>query len=312
MAVQYRQDIHKYSPTTNESSCDNGWEKGVQECYTECAKVMERFPDQTLTIGETVITSFKTYADELASLTKCNSTFLSTRSTATLETLSLLSKMGKSPSYLLFQFGKVLPKVSSAFRVIVTNLSGSIGELVQPIHDVITTVESSLSNVLKQFQNRFVERCEEIDFEGTVRGAQLFTNTVALIAETALNDCDCVTLANEAYEAIAVLTFILNLYLIAVQGSNVNIATVLYSESKTISPFLKSCFKAFDPLIGGIAKAISSITFDVAKSMREFLSSFVHLTYSLNEALDDILGPFDGSKITVAQIKKNLVRTQGR
>lgn len=313
-AVPYRQDVFKYTTVQNESIC-NGWERGVHQCYTQCAKVLGRFPDTTYKIGETVITSFKTYTDELGSLTKCNSTFLSKRSTSTLEAISLLSKLGKSSSYLLFQFGKVLPKVSSAFRNIVTNLSGSIGELVQPVNEVISEVERSLNKILKQFQNRFVEqkqeRCEKIDFEESIKCAQLLTNTIALIAETALSDSDCITFANEAYEAISILTFILNLYLIAVQGSNANIATVQLSESKNISPFLNSCFKSMDPLIGGIAKAMTSITFDVAKSMREFLSSFVDLTHSLNESLYELFGPFEGATITVAQIKKNLVRSQG-
>lgn len=315
LAVQYRMIVNQYSPQKNESNC-NGWEKGIHDVYTGCAKVLKRFPSSTFDIGETVIPSFKMYSDELGSLTKCNSTFVSTRSTATLQAISLLAKLGKSPSYLLFQYCKALPKVSSALRSIVTNLSESIGELVQPVNEVITGVEGSLNKMLKQFQNRFVERqherCEKIDFEESVKSAQLLTNTVALIAETALNDSDCVTYANEAYEAISVLIFIVNLYLIGVQGSNANIATVLYTESATsISPSLNSCFKAMDPLIGGIAEAISLITFDIAKSLREFLTKFVDLTYNLNESLEEALGPFKGVKISVGQIKKNLVRSQG-
>lgn len=314
MAVLNRPDVHKYSPMRNESSC-NAWEKGIQECYTESAKVLSRFPAPTYDIGDTIITSFRTYTDKLGSLTKCNSTFLSTRSTSTLEALSLLSKMGKSPSYLLFQFGKALPKVSSAFRSIITNLSRSIGALVQPVNEVLTNVENSINNILKQFQNRFATskrgEHEPIDFEESVKCARLFVNTIALIAETALNDCDCVTYANEAYEAIAILTFILNLYLIAAQGCNVSIATVLLSESKNVTPSLNSLFDAMDPLIGGVAKALSSITFDVPKSMRRFLSYFVDLTYTLNESLDELFGPCQGVKLTVAQIKKNLVRSQG-
>lgn len=314
LAVRYQLIVNQ-SPMKNESNC-NGWEKGIHECYTGCAKVLKRFPGPTFDIGETVITSFKTYVDELGSLTKCNSTFVSTRSTSTLEALSLFAKLGKSPSYLIFQFGKELPKVSSAFRSIVTNLSGSIGELVQPVNEVITGAQGSINKMLKQFQNRFVERqqerCEKIDCEESVKSAQLLTNTVALIAETALSDCDCVTYANEAYEAISILVFILNLYLIGVQGSNACIATVLYTESSTsISSSLNSCFKAMDPLIGGIAKAFSSITFDIARSLREFLSKFVDLTYFLNESLEGVLGPFKGGKISVGQIKENLVRSQG-
>ncbi len=66
-----------------------------------------------------------------------------------------------------------------------------------------------------------------------------------------------------------------------------------------------------DPLIGGIADAIVAITFDIAKSMREFLTHFVGLAYSFNDALDEIIGPCAGARVNVAQIKKNLVRSQG-
>lgn len=221
-SVTCRQNVCDHSPAKNESNC-SGWERGVEESITGAAKVLKRFPGPTFDIGETVITSYKTYTDELGSLTKCNSTFLSIRCTSTLEVLSLLAKLGKTPTYLLYQFGKVLPKVSSEFRSIVRNLSGSIGALVEEVNEVITAVERSINRILKQFQNRFVERqherCEKIDFEECIKCAQMLTNTVALIAETALNDCDCVTYANEAYEAIAALTFILNFYLTGVQGT---------------------------------------------------------------------------------------------
>lgn len=101
----------------------------------------------------------------------------------------------------------------------------------------------------------------------------------------------------------------LKLYVIAVQGSNSNIGTVLYSESQQIPDFLHSCLLSMDPLIGGMAYSISLITKDVAKCVREFLTSFVQLTHSFNEALDDVIGPFEGARITVGQIKKSIART---
>lgn len=277
---------------------------------------MRRYPPATLAIGETIITSFKTYTDELRTLTISNSTLLSSRSITTLEAISLLHKLGLSPSNVIYQFNKALPSVSTAFRDIVSNLSENIGKLVEPVNEVITLTENAIMKTLVQFRNRFVERgqgrCVYIDFESAVKSARLFANTVALIAETALSKCGNVTFANETYEAISILMFILNLYLTGLQGGNCAIATVLLLESKSISPFLKSSFQALDPMLGGIARAMAAITTDTAKSMRELLTKFVDLTLSFDDALNEILGPCSGAKITVEHIRKNLAKSQGK
>lgn len=151
--------FQQYFPKKNEN-CSNKWEEGVKRCYDGCAKVLNNFPGPTYDMGVTVITSFKTHTDKLEVLTKSNSTIIPSRSTAILEAISLLSKLGISPNYLLYQFGKAMPKMSSAYRQIVAELSGCIGELTVPVNDIITKIENSTITTIKQFRDRFFYRKE--------------------------------------------------------------------------------------------------------------------------------------------------------
>lgn len=293
----------------NECSCNDDWEKGVQQTYDGCAKVFSSYRGPTKEIGETVITSFETYIKILKNWNQSNSTILSTSSTAILQAIGLLSNVGVSASYLLNENSKATPDLVSAYTKIVTNLSKNIGKLTDPINEGIREFGRLSVESTKQFQHRFVEQKSEIDFKVIMKCGQLLANTIGLIVETALNDCGCVTIANDTYEAIAVLVYILNDCFLSIQGIIVSMAAVLYSESDGITDFIHNCLLALDPFVQGIADSINSMTtgMDIAKCVRGLLTSLVDLIRPLNDRLDDLLGPFEGTKITVAHVRKNLL-----
>lgn len=249
----------------------------------------------------------------MVSLTKCNSTILSTRSASVLNVLSELSTLGISPSSIVFKFHALLPKLLSAHRQIVTDLSLFIGEMTNIVNEALINFEKTYSNVLQQFKNRFVERrlgrCAKIDFEEIMKCTQLLTNTMALIAETAINDCGCATIANDTYDAIVILNMILIHLYLAVQGINVTIGTVLYSEKDGTTDMLHSRLLLWDPFIHSIADNITSMTNDIPRSVRKLLKSFVRQTSVLNGRLTSLLGSSQ-VKINKAQIKRNLLRLQ--
>lgn len=265
-------------------------------------------------MGQNILESFNTQVGSLKNLTNSTSSVLSSKSISLLQALSLLSKVDFDPTYLLYQLRKVLPDKTSAYCNIVTNLTEIIGLLDKPVNETIRVVEKSLLTCLKQFERRYAERkqdrCEKIDFKLIVKSARLNSNTIAFIAETAVNDVDNLKFADRAYEAIAILTFISNLQVLAVHGTNANIGSVLHSETTNISPFLNSCYEALDPLVVDITKLISSASFDSVGSIKEYLGNFVKIIYSYNASLAELLGPFEGVKVTNAEVNKNLEKSQ--
>lgn len=273
--------------------------------------MFKNYPGMTNAIGENVMTSFKTYTDKLISWTMCNSTILSTRSVAILDAMTLLSSVGKSASYIVNENAKATPSLVSAYTKIVSDLSDNVGVyLTRSVNDVIVEMGELFENISKQFQDRFVQRNDEeekINFKAMMKSAQLLANTIGLIAETALNDCDCATISNDTYDAVAVLIFVLNDFFLSVQGIHVSIAAVVHSESSGISDFLHSSLLSLDPFIRGVGDAIGSMTMDTTRSVRELLTSVVNLLCALNESMDNLLGPSNGAKINVTRIKKNLL-----
>jgi len=292
----------------------NGWEKDMEKCCSGVERVVKKFPQPTYDMGQTILASFNTQVGSLKKLTNSTSAILSSRSVKLLEALSLLSRVDNSPSYLLYQLRKVLPDKTLAYCDIVTTLKERIGELDKPINAVLNAVEKSLMTILKQFDQRFLERkqyrCEKIDFIQMVKSGRLNANTIAFIAETAVNNVDNLTFADEDYEAIAIITFLSNLQVLAIHGTNANMASILHTETTSISPFLNSCFVALNPLVIDITKLISSASFDSAASVKEYLGNFAKIIHSHNATLTELLGPFEGVKITNAVVNKNLAKSQ--
>lgn len=251
----------------------------------------------------------------MTSWTTCNSTILSTRSIAILQAFTLLSTSGKSASYLVNENAKATPSLVPAYTKIVSELSYNIGQLIYPINDIIVHVGKLFDVITKEFQNRFVERNvgndEKINFKPLMKCAELLTNTIGLIAETALYDCDSATISDDTYDAIAILICILNDCFLSIQGIMVSMAAVLLSESSELSDFLQSCLHSLNPFIRGVGDAIASMTLDNNPSVRVLLTKVVSLMCPLNEAFDSLLGPSDGAKINVGQIKLNLLKPDG-
>ncbi|XP_037029548.1 uncharacterized protein LOC119069571 isoform X2 [Bradysia coprophila] len=288
------------------------WRKGVQDCRSGVERVVRKFPQPTYDFGQSILASFNAQIDSLQDLTNNTSPILANRSTNLLEALSLLSKVDNTPTNLLYQVEKTLSSKSAAYRSLVANLTEMIGELDTPVNNVITSVQNSIATCLKQFNKRFSvrrqDRSEKIDFKDMVKSARLNMFTISFIAETALNSGE--QFSTSTFEAIAILTFISNLQVLATHGVNANMGSVLVSETDNVSPFLRLCFEALNPLVGQITQLVSSSTFESVDKTKTYLADFVKIINSYEGRLANLLGPFEGVDITEAKVNQNLAKGQ--
>lgn len=213
---------------------------------------------------------------------------------------------------LINETAKTIQRSMALCLKVVSKLSDNIGGLVHPISDGLVDLGNMWAKIVKQFQNRFVERKrgndENIDFKGIMECGQRMANMIGLIAETALDDCGRVTIPNDTFDAIAVLIIILNDCFVGIQFLIVSMASVLHSESFGISDFLHSSLLTLDSFIKDVGHAIISMTTDINRSVRFLLTKVVSLLSPLNAALDNLLGLGKIAKNTIGLIKKNLLK----
>lgn len=288
------------------------YERNVQKCFEGAASVAETYPGPTYQVGEKLITSWKTLIDKLGILSKSNSTTLSLGSTQLLKAISLLKNFGKSPTNLLDEWAKAMPKYLEARKNIVSDLSGSIGVLSQHINEAMTNVASDTIEIVNQFNNHLEgnsDQCKNIDYKPLIKSTQILTNVIALIAETFLDLCG---LKTDVYEAIYIVTLVLNSNVIGGMGTYTNIAAVLYSESVLagISEILNNCLKSLTQLVQGMANSINSMT--STADIADLLKDFVELTIKFNDQLYSFGLGFCNEdrnksvKLTVNEIKQQL------
>lgn len=168
-----------------ECSC-NDWQDGVLKYFVGCSQSAKEFPkppDQ----AENVMSTFEIFLNKLIDLTTSNSTILSSSSTAILEPMSMLSKMGGSPGNLLNESINTFPQLSDDGQLM-THL----------MNDAITDLQHSIMHLGMLFRKSGVEHFgnglgTRADYEPVTKCAQVLMNTIALIAETMLDDCKIAT-----------------------------------------------------------------------------------------------------------------------
>ncbi|KAJ6649123.1 hypothetical protein Bhyg_04356 [Pseudolycoriella hygida] len=307
-------DIRKIFFREKKECICKDWHKGVEQIHEGWSKVFKKYHGLTYTMGDTVMKSFRIYTDKLTSWTTCNSTILSSRSISILQAMTLLSASGKSASYLVKENEEAMDSLVEAYTKIVSELSDYVGALTTPINNAITEMANLMVTITKQFRNRFVKRKGSVDapinFEAMIQSTQVLANTIGLMTETILDDCGCLTIPNETYDAVAILIFILNDCCIYVQSLFVSMTDVLYPDSSAISESLHKFLLSLDAFIQGVADVIDSMTNDLNKSVRILMVRVVDLLLPLNEANDNLMGPLAGAKITVGQIRRNLFPRQ--
>ncbi|XP_037040138.1 uncharacterized protein LOC119077082 [Bradysia coprophila] len=288
---------------------DVSWKQDIQNYYNGCRTATWEFRGKAYCLADSVVNSLEEFLTKLIFFTNSNSTIVTTSSTTMLNTLSKCKKLNRSGMNIIFEFQKVLPAIIKDFNEVATKLSNHIGELTSSFTKVLGSLGSVFTNFMKEFlENCRLFKCEkQVDYKPVLKKCQKLMNTVALIGETLLNECEAEA-TQEVYDAVLVLDLICLYMAIAVPGINSCVMDVLYEHDYPISKYVKSSALVFDYALVELTKAVSAIVFPITKTVQNLLTVFVNITMSLNKLAIDILGLFDGVEITVGEIVRNLVK----
>lgn len=283
------------------------WKKGVQEYYDGCRKVAMNFRGPTYILADNVMNSFEIYLTKLIYLSNSNSTLLTSSTTAILQSLSKLNKLKKSALDVIKEANEVVLKLVEEFNDITSKLSNTIGELADSFNDALNDLGCSLSTFLNEFlRSGITGYIKKVDYEPVLRQCQKLLNTVALIAETLLNECGFAT--HDVYEAVTVLSLICVYFVLVVQGMNSCFQNVLYEQKLTISQNIESCSMSMDYIVLEATQSLASVTYPFNQSIKGLLTKIVNITIFINTMFKNVLGLFEGVPISVGQITQNLLK----
>lgn len=273
--------------------------EGVTQYCENCAASVKHFTGPTYEISKTWTLALEIYTKKVVILTEIESTIISSRSVFILETVGLMFKIGISPTIILNEFSDVLQQIVSGYENIISSLSG-IGKLAVTVNTAITNLCYALHELIMEFQHtsHLNDIDDQLDYEPVLRNLHILTNTIAVIAETALSNC---RIENDVKESIYVLVLILDHFLIMSHGTIASIAAVLYSSSVNISVTVQKYLKPVNPLVSGIAVALSKPTTSITESVTVVFETLVSLTRIFNVSLQKTVGFSGGGTITVAQ-----------
>ncbi|KAG4065094.1 hypothetical protein HA402_007491 [Bradysia odoriphaga] len=287
-----------------ECSCDD-WQDGVLKYYEGCTNTSKKYPGPT-NQAEPVMSSFEIFLNKLLDLTTVNSTILSLSSTAILDAMSKLSKMGGSYGNLFRESTNTLPQLTDDLKTIVSNQTENVGPLITNLmNDAITDLEQSILHYAFLFRKCGAEHfgndlAKELNYEPITKHTQVLMNMIALIAETSINDCNLGT--PKIFESLAVITLISNWYFIGAHSINVVTQAMLHARSQSIPDKLYVSLTTMAPLLRNMADVIDSIDRALNDDLEQVLERLVNFTIDLNSKLSDICGPFDGVATDVGQI----------
>ncbi|XP_037035325.1 uncharacterized protein LOC119073736 [Bradysia coprophila] len=298
----------------NECGCDD-WQDGVLKYYEGCTNTSKKYPGPT-NQAEPVMSSFEIFLNKLLDLTTVNSTILSLSSTAILDAMSKLSKMGGSYGNLFRESTNTLPQLTDDLKVIVSNQTKNLGPLITNLmNDAITDLGQSILHYGFEFRQCGAEHfgndlAKDLNFEPITKHTQVLMNMIALIGETSINDCRLGT--PKILESLAVITLISSWYFIGAHSINVVSQAILHARSQSIPDKLYVSLITMAPLLRNMADIIDSIGRALDDNLEQVLESLVSFTLDLNSKLSDICGSFDGVATNVGQITNALLEAASK
>lgn len=279
--------------------------KDVQEYYDGCRKATWDFLGPSHDLADNVIKSLEVFITKLISFANSNTTVLASSSHAILESISKCSKLGLSGFNIIKEFNKVASAIVKDFNDVVAKLSDIIGQLADSVNDALSNLGCAYSNFMSDFIKREKTGLRnEVDYEPVLKQFQKLINTVVLIAEILLNECELVTRAVD--EAVTILTLIVQFLAIATQGINSCYQTVLYEMNCTVPQMTELCSVPMENVLLGVTRTVDSVTFPYTETSKAQLTNIVNITISFNGALKDIIGPFEGVTLNIGVITQNL------
>lgn len=298
----------KTTTTTTPEPCEPSWKVGVVQHCQKCKAALKFYVGPTYKTAKTILDAFLCLVPKLESSTESNSNIISSKSVAILETISLMSDVGNSPTGILNGFIDVLHTVAAAYKQIILSLSVHIGVLTPSVIDAITALESSLYKIMDDYQNAALLNVgdDDIDYKPVLQGIQNLTNAVACIAEARLPLCKY---DENVRDSLYILALILDHLLIIGHAANVSIAAALRISCGSFSNTLSQCLAIIDPLVNGITAALGAVAKTLIESVVLVLNAIVDLAKSLNDVLKAVFGLVQDVTATLGTVTKSLTKT---
>lgn len=247
------------------------------------------------------------YFTKLIGFASANSTIVASSSSEILRAVSKVKMINKSSFNIVFELNKVLPSVTKAFIEIAAKLSEHIGELVNSFANATNNFVSVMLEFTKALLNScHLHGCRRVvDYIPVLKSSQKLMNTLALIGETLLNECECEA-TEEVYEAVFVLDLLYGYLALTVPGIHSCVTDLAYVRNISLSRSVKTSVLAFQyALIQGVL-GFYAVDYPFNKSIKDFLTLFADITTTMNTALADTLEVSDGIGITIKDIAKIL------
>ncbi|XP_037033539.1 uncharacterized protein LOC119072429 [Bradysia coprophila] len=286
-------------PTTKPPPC---WKAGVDEHVGKCKAALKFFVGPTYKTAKSILDAFLCLIPKLESSTKTRSLIISSKAVEILETISIMTEVGNSPSGVLNGFKSVLHIVLDNYRTIVSSLDTDIGISTSAVTDAITDLEASLYQIIADYENASLLQIggdENIDYKQVLCSVQKLTNAVAYTAEAALKNCE-----NDANvgDSIYILMLIFEHLVIIAHATNVSIAAELNVRCGDISNSGRQGLKVIDNLLNGITKTLNAVVNTVFEAIVSVVEAIVDLAQTLNAVLKSVFG-------LVENVTKNLTKT---
>ncbi|KAJ6645526.1 hypothetical protein Bhyg_00732 [Pseudolycoriella hygida] len=302
-----------YSKNDQLSSCscdDNAkWKEGVQKYYTGTRKATWKFRGPSYDLADNVMWTVENVFTKFIYFANSNTTVLTPSSTAILETLAKCKKLGKSSLVIISEWDKVLSTVVREVKGVVSKFSKHIGTLASAFNDALACVYCAFSNFMRRFLRCETIECkQEVNYIPLVKKYQILMNTVALIAETIVNN-KCNTASPEAYEAETILILIFQYFSLTVQGINSCVQDILFRENGVIAENICALSESMNYVLLQITPAVAKVVYPFDESIQELLTTLINVTIAFNTSVKRTsVGVFKGVKITVGEIAENLFK----
>lgn len=277
--------------------------------YDRCKSAALKFQGQSYKMAEENMGRIKDILTRLMYFSNTNSTVLAPSCTSLLESISRCDKLGDDGLTVIYEYDKVSEIQFEEIRDIITSLIPHIGESASSYNDALTELAFVFRNLIKKFLACITPYCrQQLDYLEVFRKYQTLININALIAETLINECRNV--AQEVYEAVAVLSLVSQFLGFAVLGINICVQSVLYENHGVVGENVTSCSQTFGWALSVYHEAIVPVLFPFnSKNFQDFFTIQCDVTKTLNTLLKSVLGLFQGVNITVKEKSQSLLKS---
>lgn len=297
--------LEKIWQSYKKDDCDDADEelrKDIQDYYDGCRKATWDFLGPSHDIADNVMKSLEVFITKLSFFANSNSTVLASSSHEILESIRKCNKLGISGFNIIKEYNKVGLAIAKDFKDIVTKLSDIIGQLADSFMDALSNLNCAFTNFMSKFlKSEGTGLKNKVNYEPILKQYQNLINTLAIIAEILLNKCELVG----SYEAVTILTWIVQFFTIATQGINSCYQTVLYEQKSTVPQKVELGSAPLENVLLGVTRIVDSVSFPYTESTKAQLTNLVNITMSFNAQLQDIIGPFEGVTMKVGVITQN-------